>query len=85
MVKGNNYIWENFYKRNSFLYLAAYAIDFTVSIQYISYNFLMIISLFKIEQSKRVQPSADISTAVDIRWLRFIGISINWDHLFRTK
>ncbi len=72
IVNGNQYIHENFYKVNSFLYISAYAIDATVSIQYILYNTLMISSLLELEHGRRLQRSGGISTAVDIRWLRFI-------------
>jgi AraC-like DNA-binding protein len=72
IVNGNHYIHENFYKVNSFLYISAYAIDASVSIQYLMYNYLMISSLLKLEQGSRLQRSITISTAVDIRWLRFI-------------
>lgn len=72
IVNGNHYIRDDFYKTDSFLYLAAYAIDVTFNIQYIIYNYLMIGSLLKLEQGMRLQKSGGISPGVNIRWLRFI-------------
>jgi AraC-like DNA-binding protein len=72
IINGNQYIHENFYRKNSFLYISAYAIDATVSIQYLIYNYLMISSLLKLERDRSLQGSVGISTAVDMRWLRFI-------------
>lgn len=71
VVMGNHYIWENIYKPNSILFKANFAIDITVRIQYLFYDFLMIRSLLKVEQIKKIQNNL-FRLAVDIRWLRFI-------------
>lgn len=72
IVMGNHYIWENLYKEYSFLFNATFAIDITVKIQYLFYNFLMIRALFRLEKDKRLQKPAYLFLAVDIRWMRFI-------------
>lgn len=72
MVKGNHYIWENLYKPNSFLNTTTFAVDLTVKVQYLLYNFLMIRSLFNIETNRNLQQQVVPTLGVDIRWLRFI-------------
>jgi AraC-like DNA-binding protein len=65
ILKGNHYIWENLYQPGTFLNNTAFAIDLTVKVQYLFYNFLTLRLLFHIEKKRT-------STGVDIRWLRFI-------------
>jgi AraC-like DNA-binding protein len=72
VVKGNQYIWENLYKEKSLLFYSVFAIEITVRIQYLVYNFLMIRSLIKLEKNRMVQNSVHHQIAVDINWLRFI-------------
>lgn len=72
IFRGNRYIWENIYLKNSFVYNAALAVDITVKIQYLVYNFLMIRSLLNVEKETIKQKSAVTSPGIDIRWLRFI-------------
>jgi len=72
MMKGNHYIWENLYKSDTFLNNTAFAVDLTVKVQYLIYNFLMIGSLFKLEKSRNQQQPIVLSSGVDMRWLRFI-------------
>lgn len=72
MVKGNHYIWENLYKSDTFLYKTNFAVDLTVKVQYLFYNFLMIRLLFNVEKSRNLQQQVAPSLGVDIRWLRFI-------------
>lgn len=69
MLKGNHYLWENLYRKNSFVFDSALAIDFTVKIQYIFYIILMVRSLLQIENKRKTGVQASPS---DIRWLRFI-------------
>ena len=70
-ANGNQYIRENLYRTDSFLYATAFAVDLTVKIQYLFYNFLMIKSLSGLEKRRNQQHVASASE-VDIRWLRFI-------------
>ncbi|MFY9153556.1 MAG: helix-turn-helix domain-containing protein [Prolixibacteraceae bacterium] len=71
-ITGNHYIWENLYRKNTFVYLADFAVDIMVKIQYIFYIALMVGSLLKLEnQIKNEKPNFSIP-AVDIQWLRFI-------------
>lgn len=72
ILKGNHYIWANIYIRNSFVYNTALAVDITVKLQYLVYNFLMIRSLLKVEKDARAQKSTGPAQSIDIRWLRFI-------------
>ncbi|MDO9615719.1 MAG: helix-turn-helix domain-containing protein, partial [Bacteroidota bacterium] len=72
MVKGNHYIWENLYQTNTFLNNTAFAVDLTVKVQYLFYNFLMISSLIKTERNRNLQRQITSSFGVDIQWLRFI-------------
>jgi len=72
MVKGNHYIWENLYQQDTFLNDSAFAVDLTVKVQYLFYNFLMISSLIKIERNRNLQQKITPATGVDIHWLRFI-------------
>ncbi|MDP3434705.1 MAG: hypothetical protein Q8T04_17330, partial [Bacteroidota bacterium] len=72
MVKGNHYIWENLYQTNTFLNNTAFAVDLTVKVQYLLYNFLMIRLLLDVEKNRKLQPQIAPSLGVDIRWLRFI-------------
>ena len=72
MVKGNHYIWENLYKSNTFLNNTAFAVDLTVKVQYLFYNFLMIRSLLDVEKNRNLQQQVIRTLGVDIRWLRFI-------------
>lgn len=71
-IMGNHYIWENLYKKNSFVLNAAFAVDFIVKIQYLFYNFLMIRALLTVEKNRKLQKPPFPSPAIDIRWLRFI-------------
>ena len=72
MVKGNYYIWENLYQSNTFLNNTAFAVDLTVKVQYLFYNFLTIRLLFYVEKQRTLQQQIVSSSGVDIRWLRFI-------------
>jgi len=72
VLKGNHYIWENLYNEGSLIYNAAYAVDATVKIQYLIYNFLMIKFLLRYEQDFLLQKQEITSIGADIRWLRFI-------------
>jgi len=72
IVKGNHYIWENLYQSNTFLNNTAFAVDLTVKLQYLFYNFLMIRSLFHIEKNINLQHQLHSPIEIDIRWLRFI-------------
>ncbi|MDP3914085.1 MAG: helix-turn-helix domain-containing protein [Bacteroidota bacterium] len=72
ILKGNHYIWENLYQSNTFLNNTAFAVDLTVKVQYLIYNFLMMRSLFYIEKNENLQHQIIPSLGVDIRWLRFI-------------
>jgi len=71
ITKGDHYIWQNLYRPGTFIYRSALAVDLTVKLQYLIYNFLMIRSLFYIEKQRNLQEPAQ-SLGVDIRWLRFI-------------
>lgn len=72
MVKGNHYIWENLYQSDTFLNKTAFAVDLTVKVQYLFYNFLMIKSLIGIEKQRNLQYPLSSALGVDIGWLRFI-------------
>lgn len=72
MLKGNHYIWENLYKHGTLLNNTAFSVDFTVKVQYLFYNFLMIRRLFYVEKQRILQQQIVSSLGVDIRWLRFI-------------
>jgi AraC-like DNA-binding protein len=72
MVKGNHYIWENLYQTNTFLNNTAFAVDLTVKVQYLLYNFLMIRLLLDVEKNRKLLPQIAPLVGVDIRWLRFI-------------
>lgn len=72
MMKGNHYIWENLYQSNTFLNNTAFAVDITVKVQYLFYNFLMIRQLFSVEKNRNLQQQVVQTLGVDIRWLRFI-------------
>lgn len=72
IFKGNRYIWENIYIKNSFVYNSALAVDMIVKIQYLIYNFLMIRLLLRVEKDSSVPNGAVTATGIDIRWLRFI-------------
>lgn len=69
MLKGNHYLWENLYRKSSFVFNSALAIDFTVKVQYIFYIILMVRLLLQVE-NKRTR-GLPVSSG-DIRWLRFI-------------
>ncbi len=71
MLKGNHYIWENLYQQGTFLNNTALAVDLTVKVQYLFYNFLTIRLLFHIEKKRTLQKQT-ASSGIDIRWLRFI-------------
>jgi len=72
MVKGDPYLEESLYKEGSFVFNAAFAVDLTVSIQYLFYNILMIRSLWRVEKERRLQQPDASPLAVNISWLRFI-------------
>lgn len=72
MVKGYHYIWENLYQPNTFLNNTAFAVDLTVKVQYLFYNFLMIRSLVYVEKKINHQQPVVPPLGVDIQWLRFI-------------
>jgi AraC-like DNA-binding protein len=72
IFKGNRYIWENIYIKYSFVYNAALAVDITVKVQYLLYNFWMIRLLLNVEKELKKPQSALSSQNMDIRWLRFI-------------
>lgn len=72
LVKGDPYILENLYTKGTFLFNSTLAVDITVKMQYILYNFLMIRSLLFIEKKRNRTHHPHPSLGVDIRWLRFI-------------
>lgn len=72
MLKGNHYIWENLYRSGTLLNNMAFAVDLTVKVQYLFYNFLAIKLLVHVEKQRALHPQNISSTRVDIRWLRFI-------------
>lgn len=72
LINGNQYIWENLYKINSFVFSLTFAIEVIIKIQYVFYNILMICSLWKLERNRRINEHADTFRRVDIHWLRFI-------------
>ncbi len=72
MVKGNYYIWQNLYKPYTFLSYTSLAVDLTVKLQYLFYNFLMIRSLVKVEKNRNLQQAVTPTLGIEIRWLRFI-------------
>lgn len=72
LVKGGEYIRETLYQPGTFVFNTAFAIDITVKIQYLIYNYLMIAALIQVEKSRKLQPQAGPTLGVDIRWLRFI-------------
>lgn len=72
IVKGNQYIWENLYKEKSLLFYALFAIEITVRIQYLVYNFLMIRSLILLEKNTGSRKTVQHQIAVHLNWLRFI-------------
>jgi AraC-like DNA-binding protein len=72
IAKGNHYIWENLYKENSFVNNTAFAVDITVKVQYLVYNFLMIKSLLKFETRLKTNDTISVQPAADLHWLRVI-------------
>lgn len=72
IFKGNHYIWENLYRKNSFAFNINQAVDVVVKIQYVFYIFLMFRSLLQIEKVLRSKTARNQAAEVDIRWLRFI-------------
>lgn len=72
IIIGNQHLGATLYVRNTLVSNAAYAVDITVNIQYIIYNFLMIRALLILEKERRIQKPATDFQAVDIKWLRFI-------------
>jgi AraC-like DNA-binding protein len=72
ILKGNHYIWENLYQSNTFLNNTAFAVDLTVKVQYLFYNFLMISLLFQVEKQRNLQEQVVSSSGIEIHWLRFI-------------
>ena len=72
IVKGNYYIWENLYKPDTFLFNTAFAVDMTVKVQYLFYNYLMIRSLVQLEKNRNLPQQGISSLGINIRWLRFI-------------
>lgn len=93
-IFGNQYIWENLYKKQTFLYRIDYAVDISVNIQYLIYNILMIRSMLQVEQKRPNQKSESPNSELDFNWLRFIvygyalgclgGITIFISHLFEN-
>ena len=72
ILKGNHYIWENLYRTGTFLNNTAFAVDFTVKLQYLFYNFLTIRLLFHVEKQRNLQEQIVSSSGTEIHWLRFI-------------
>jgi len=72
ILKGNYYIWENLYRSGTFLNNTAFAVDLTVKLQYLFYNFLTIRLLFHVEKQRTLQKQMVTSIGIEIRWLRFI-------------
>lgn len=72
VFNGNHYLWENLYNEGSLVYNAAFAVDATVKIQYLIYNFLMIRFLLRYEREFSLQKQETTTIVADIRWLRFI-------------
>lgn len=93
-IFGNQYIWENLYKKQTFLYRIDFAVDITVNLQYLIYNILMIRSMLQVEQKRPNQKSESPNSELDFNWLRFIvygyalgclgGITIFISHLFEN-
>ncbi|HEY3369914.1 MAG TPA: helix-turn-helix domain-containing protein [Prolixibacteraceae bacterium] len=72
LFKGDQYLVDNLYQPGTFLFNTAFAVDVTVKVQYLFYNFLMIGSLIHIEKSRNLPQQGVPSLGVDLRWLRFI-------------
>ena len=72
IVKGDPYILENLYKPDTFLFNTAFAVDMTVKVQYLFYNYLMIRSLVQLEKNRNLPQQGTSPLEIDIRWLRFI-------------
>jgi AraC-like DNA-binding protein len=72
LIKGNHYILDNLYNKNTFVSNATFAIDVIVKIQYLLYNIMMINSLWKLERYRKIVEQANTFHTVDILWLRFI-------------
>ena len=72
ILKGNHYIWENLYRTGTFLNNTAFAVDLTVKLQYLFYNFLTIRLLFLVEKQRNLQEQIVSSSGIEIQWLRFI-------------
>ena len=72
ITKGNSFIRETLYLKNSFLNQTTIAVDITVRIQYIFYNMLMITALLSAEKERKAPKMTDQHAVTDIRWLRFI-------------
>ena len=72
MMKGDHYIVENLYTPDTLIFNTVFAVDITVKVQYLFYNFLMIWSLINIEKNRNPQQQQVSSLGIDIRWLRFI-------------
>lgn len=73
IFKGNLFIRDQLYIKNSFVYNSVLAIDVTVKIQYLIYNVLMIGSLLSFEKDYRNQSKSVSSSRININWLRFIA------------
>jgi len=72
VVKGDHYILENLYKPDTFLFRTDFAVDITVKVQYLFYNFFIIWSLIHVEKKINLPQQFGPPLGVDIRWLRFI-------------
>lgn len=71
-MRGNHYIHDNLYQRGTLLSYLALAVDITVKLQYLLYNFLMIRMLIGFQDKMSLQTNSISSSGVDVRWLRFI-------------
>ncbi len=72
ILGGNHYIWENLYKKNTFVFNIDFAVDVVVKFQYVFYIFLMIRSLLQTEKERSPEMAGNRLAEFDIRWLRFI-------------
>jgi AraC-like DNA-binding protein len=72
IFKGNHYIWENLYQKNSFVFNINFAVDVVVKVQYVFYIFLMFRSLRQTEKARNSKAAGNQAAEVDIRWSRFI-------------
>lgn len=72
IFKGNTFINANLYLKNSFVYNINLAVDISVKLQYILYNYLMIRILWKVEKESKHKVEPESNTKNEIYWLRFI-------------